>query len=537
MANKALDILYNWAKSTGYQKSPDDFYNLISTNKDAFNRVYNYAKETGYERDENAFASLVGIQMAPPPVEPIRRSEEGAAPTPVAMEGGGAEEQPMPIEPVDPKKEGASPNFPETNRPGAGSEQSVTVPDAKAAALESDLNNKLLPVTEKTVIKEVPAESDKITVQSPTKKRDFLEAADEVLYRIYNSPGYLKKLENEITQSKDFNKDYDPKVLEELNAKSEDIIKKIRSLGPESKEHNLLMDELSNVSQAKREIYEKISLIGGKYNTTELANERRKRVETSKVKLDEESYDESAGFMRRSYTNKTPWDIESNRGMASMTDEEIKKRVDENERKGKEFMAKEQPITTDIYLFPETIKSDMYKTNEYSPEDYRSDLMATAIEEKEHSSHVPLMNPSGIGRNYAQNITPYAVDVIKENAIIDDEYLTDPTEVIAKKRATEVNLIGRGLLNPGENADESHFKELLKSPNIPFNITQLLQAVSGIQTDEESAIKATKEVQEKILNDPKLYKEALERWLNIMNKIAYNDKKSFDANPFKIATG
>jgi hypothetical protein len=64
-----------------------------------------------------------------------------------------------------------------------------------------------------------------------------------------------------------------------------------------------------------------------------------------------------------------------------------------------------------------------------------------------------------------------------------------------------------------------------------------LQAVSGIETDEESAIKGTKEVQEKILNDPKLYKEALQRWLNIMNKIAYNDKKSFDANPFKIATG
>ena len=521
MANKALDILYNWAKSTGYQKSPDDFYNLISTNKDAFNRVYNYAKETGYERDENAFAGLVGIQMAPP-VEPIRRSEEGAAPTQVAMEGGGAEEQPMPA-------------APETSVSETVVEKPMS--EEKAAALESDLNKKLLPVTENTVIKEVPAESDKMTVQSPAKKRDFLEAADEVLYRIYNSPGYLKKLENEIAQSKDFNKDYDPKVLEELNAKSEDIIKKIRSLGPESKENNLLMDELSNVNQAKGNIYEKISLIGGKYNTTELANERRKRVETSKVKLDEESYNESAGFMRRSYTNKTPWGIESNRGMASMTDEEIKKRVDENEIKGKEFMAKEQPITTDIYLFPETIKSDMYKTNEYSPEDYRSDLMATAIEEKEHSSHVPLMNPSGLERNIAENITPYAVDVVKENAIIDNEYLTDPTEVIAKKRATEVNLIGRGLLNPGENADESHFKELLKSPNIPFNITQLLQAASGIQTDEESAIKATKEVQDKILNDPKLYKETLQRWLNIMNKIAYNDKKSFDANPFKIATG
>jgi hypothetical protein len=64
-----------------------------------------------------------------------------------------------------------------------------------------------------------------------------------------------------------------------------------------------------------------------------------------------------------------------------------------------------------------------------------------------------------------------------------------------------------------------------------------LQAVSGIEEDEENAIKATKKIQDKILNDPKLYKESLERWLNIMNKIAFNEKKSFEINPFEIKTG
>lgn len=508
MANKALDILYNWAKSTGYEKTPEDFYNLISTNKDAFNRVYKHAKETGYQNDENAFASLVGIQMAPP-VEPIRRSEEGAAPTQVSMEGGAAEEQPMPA-------------APETS--AAETVVEKPMPEEKAAALEADLNNKLLPVTEKTVIKEALAESDKMVIKSPEKKKDFLEAADEVLYRIYNSPGYLKKLENEIAQSKDFNKDYDPKVLEELNAKAKDINRKMDLLKPEEKnEYNKLVDELSDVQRQKVDIYKKISLIGGKYNTSELANERRKRVETTKVGNTEDVFSlaDSAGFTRVGYKNPKPDHVGT-------------KTAEEYENKVNEFYTKEQPLTTNIYLNPENIKSDIYKTNEYSPEDYRSDLMATAIEEKEHSAHIPFINPGGLGGNIAENITPYAVEVIKENAIIDDDYLTDPTEVIAKKRATEVNLIGRGLLNPGENADESHFKELLKSPNIPFNVTQLLQAVSGIQTEEESAIKGTKEVQEKILNDPKLYKEALERWLNIMNKIAYNDKKSFEINPFEI---
>jgi hypothetical protein len=343
MANKALDILYNWAKSTGYEKSPDDFYNLISTNKDAFNRVYNYAKETGYQRDENAFAGLVGIQMAPP-VEPIRRSEEGAAPTPVTMEGEGTGEQPMP-------------DAPETGAVEIASEKPMS--DAKTAALESDLNNKLLPVTENTQIKEVPTDTGKMTVQSPAKKRDFLEAADEVLYRIYNSPGYLKKLENEIAQSKDFNKDYDPKALEELNASEKNIMQKIRSLKPEAKEeNNLLMDELRDINEAKRQIYEKISLIGGKYSTTELANERRKRVETTKVNLDEDGGD-SAGAMRRSYTNERP---EANAGLTV-------KDAEEYERKLEEFTSKEQPLTTDIYLDPEIHKSDAYKTNQYPSED------------------------------------------------------------------------------------------------------------------------------------------------------------------------
>jgi hypothetical protein len=511
MNQKAVDYLYEYARGQGYQNPKENFISLIQTNDEAFNKLYESAKNSGYGNDINAFGLLVGRK----PVEPIRRSEEGDAPTPISMDGGGAEEQPMPAAPE-------STSVAET----------IVEKPVGNAALESDINRQLLPVTENTVIKEVPAESDKMVIQSPEKKKDFLEAADEVLYRIYNSPGYLKKLENEIAQSKDFNKDYDPKVLEELNAKAKDIGRKMDLLKPEEiKEYNALVDELSIIQEQKANIYEKLSLIGGKYSTTELANERRKRVETTKVGNSEDVYSlaDSAGFVRISYENPEP--------KHDFSKPNTPQSASEYEDLVNEFDAKEQPLKTNIYLNPEVIKTDMYKTNEYSPEDYRSDLMATAIEEKEHSSHIPFINPGGLGGNKAENITPYAVEVVKENAIIDDGYLNDPTEVIAKKRATEVNLIGRGLLNPGENADESHFKELLKSPNIPFNITQLLQAASGIQTDEESAIKATKVVQDKILNDPKLYKETLQRWLNIMNKIAFNEKKSFEINPFEIKTG
>jgi hypothetical protein len=522
MANKALDILYNWAKSTGYQKSPDDFYNLISTNKDAFNRVYNYAKETGYERDENAFAGLVGIQMAPPPVEPIRRSEEGAAPTPVAMEGGGAEEQPMPA-------------APETSVSETVVEKPMS--EEKAAALESDLNKKLLPVTEKTVIKEVPAESDKMVIKSPEKRTNFLETADEILYQIYNSPGYLKKLENEIAQSKGSDKETDPKLLDDLKVKQHELIKKVNNVDMGSKEYNTLMDELDQVRKSISETSDANYYIGGKSNAADLINERKKRVQTGKVTLntDPEAYEYEAGVMSSSFRNEPPWKQKSK---TANTYEEYKKIADEEFAKEREFTSKEQPIDTEITIATENKRS---KTNEYPAEDYRSDLMATAIDNKEQSANVPLVNPKGGDRDIMENITPYAVDVVKQNIVLDEEenIIQNPIEIIGKKRATEVNLIGRGLLKPGENVDESHFKELLSRPDLPFSITQLLQSVSGISEMDENvgAAETAKILQGKILNDPKLYKETLQRWLNIMNKIAYNDKKSFDANPFKIATG
>lgn len=521
MATKALETLYNWAKSTGYERSIDDFYNLLSTNKDALARVYNHAKETGYQNDENAFAKLVGLQA--PPVEPIRRSEEGAAP--IVSQGGKAAEQPMAAAetPVE-----------------ATVETTVETPVKEVTstpALEADLNNKLLPVTEKTVIKEVPTESDKMVIKSPEKKTNFLEAADEILYNIYNSPGYLKKLENEIAQSKGSYKDTDLKVLDELEAKKHELTKKVNNLDIDPKEHNALVDEIDQVFRSIREITDDNYYIGGKSNAADLIKEKKERVKTGKVILDTdpEADEYEAGAMSSSFRNEPPWRQESK---TASTYEEYKKIADEKFAKEREFTSKDQPIDTEITISTENKRS---KTSDFPASDYRSDLMSEAIDKKEQSANIPLVNPKGSGRGIVENITPYAVDIIKQNIIPDEEenIVQNPIEIIGKKRATEVNLIGRGLLKPGENVDESHFKELLSRPDLPFSITQLLQAVSGIsETDENvGAAETAKKLQQKISSDPKLYKETLQRWLNIMNKIAYNDKKSFDANPFKITTG
>jgi hypothetical protein len=292
MNQKAVDYLYEYAKGQGYQNPKENFISLIQTNDEAFNKLYESAKNSGYSNDINAFGLLLGRK----PVEPIRRSEEGAAPTPTSMDGGGAEEQPMPAapestsvavkdvtpqaqsamvvrKPVEPDKEGVSPTPPiMESRGGTGAE----TPKATPSALESDISSQLLPVTENTQIKEVPVVSDKMVIKSPEKRTNFLEAADEILYQIYNSPGYLQKLENEIAQSKESYKDTDPKLLDELKVKRHELIKKTNNfdLDMSSKEYKTLTDELNQVDKSIREMTD--DYIGGKSNAADLINERKK---------------------------------------------------------------------------------------------------------------------------------------------------------------------------------------------------------------------------------------------------------------------
>jgi hypothetical protein len=507
MNQKAVDYLYEYARGKGYQNPKENFVSLIQTNDEAFNKLYESAKNSGYGNDINAFGLLVGRK----PINPIGPSKEGDAPTP-SNEGGGAEEQPMSA-------------APETSVAETVVEKPM--PEEKAAALEADLNNKLLPVTENTVIKEVPAESDKMVIKSPEKKKDFLAVADEVLNNIYNSPGYLKKLEEEIAQSKALK--YDPKMKEELLARQQEVMDKLRSLKKGSPEEGKLWEDLKNIGSELSDNYSDY-YTGGNYSTADLVSERKNRVNTTPVYLakstdennylDDEDYSGLGGVMEARFANERP-----SKG--------INESMEDFEKRQKEFYSKEQPMNTNIELLVDNFSKKPLKSNEYNPADYKSDLMAVAIEEKEHASHIPKMNPKGESSK-VENITPYAEKIVKENTILNEEsdngyYLTEPTEVIAKKRATEVNLIGRGLLEPGGQATESNFKELLKSKDLPFNIIQLLQSVSGEINEGK--------VQDKILNDPKLYKESLERWLNIMNKIAFIDKrenKKFDINPFGI---
>jgi len=189
----------------------------------------------------------------------------------------------------------------------------------------------------------------------------------------------------------------------------------------------------------------------------------------------------------------------------------------------------------------------------------------TSAEEFEHASHITDLKSKKENQSY-YNITPYAQKIIDENNLVDklpyDEtdkkYLKDYSEVIAKKRATELFLINNGQLGPGENVDQNHFNFLIENyDRLPNNVQQFLMISTGMPSErlqeESSTIKGvkTEEAAEEKINKEGLgvepinksrthYKQnllpVLENFKTLMNKIAAVDKKgkTFDINPFGI---
>jgi len=143
--------------------------------------------------------------------------------------------------------------------------------------------------------------------------------------------------------------------------------------------------------------------------------------------------------------------------------------------------------------------------NTYHPDiNKKGELRSTLVEELEHASHVGL--GSVFGHHFLPsdeeglNITPYAKKVIKDNGANDDRKdFGHPSEVIAKKRATEVYLIDKGLIKPGGRVLPKHLEYLESNYNdLPTNVQQFMIEVTNGKRQAQ---------------------------LNIMNKIAANDQQ------------
>jgi len=74
MDEEVINDLYSRAKSKGYQKSRDEFVNLLHKDSDVLKDMYSYVKDKGYNKDINSFESLIGKNQAKP-VSPVQKKK------------------------------------------------------------------------------------------------------------------------------------------------------------------------------------------------------------------------------------------------------------------------------------------------------------------------------------------------------------------------------------------------------------------------------------------------------------------------------
>lgn len=469
MATKGLETIYNWAKSTGYERSIDDFYNLISTNKDAFNRVYGYAKETGYERDENAFAGLIGLQEAA--------------------------QQEMPA--------------------------TETAQSQQQTAYQSDINRSLMPMTEGTTVRDLEPEEPgqgKPKVKYGKKQDVIIKEGEEERTISTDSPEYRKAYEEGRVMNLDeegmpYRESTKPvEVIESKptwikdKEKMSKVIPALKDIPNDVYYETIVKPFKSDIDAVREDTTKELIDI---YSSEGYSNKLRNELEKSGV------------------TDKKVQDVLLNRVVRLITTPIEYENLKEGERGQmtlKEFNDSSNPFnpypsSTDIKL-----SSELKKEKEENKK-------STAVEEYEHASHkLPKYE-----ENKYQNITPYAEQINEKYNKSKESYLRKPSEAIAKKRATEVYLINKGLLSPGGFADDSHYDYLLANyDNLPNNVKQFLMITTGDKTNfDELSNKAKLKLEEEKYN--KSSKNKIEVHSKDFNNKTQDFKKSFKAFMNEIA--
>ena len=58
--DEAIKNLYSYAQSQGYQKSIEEFAELLQTNDEALDALYSYVQSQGYTKGLDDFKTLIG---------------------------------------------------------------------------------------------------------------------------------------------------------------------------------------------------------------------------------------------------------------------------------------------------------------------------------------------------------------------------------------------------------------------------------------------------------------------------------------------
>jgi hypothetical protein len=178
MDEELIDYFFGIAQKEGFKKTREDFVKYVQTDDELFDYLYGKAQKEGYKKDKNHFSGLVGRGANQPVQEPAKTEVVTTEP---AKTETVTEESPMAAkEPISMPTKFSAREVSETVEPSKvdltnkeKSDRLSDVTEAKKKAMAEDMSSKLMPVTEKTQVKEVVKEEPKLKVKSK-KKKDYI---------------------------------------------------------------------------------------------------------------------------------------------------------------------------------------------------------------------------------------------------------------------------------------------------------------------------------------------------------------------------
>lgn len=225
MNEDVLNYLFEWAQSDGYKKTKEDFAKLLQSNDEVFNYAFEFAKSDGYKKDENAFAGLIGRTQKVAPANDESVNAEPVKTETVTEETttdfSKVDTTPMESKSVEslPVKESEEPTVAKvdlTDKEKADRLKDVT--EAKKNAMAEDISSKLMPVTEKTQVKEVVPKDKKKEIPTDIKVKEVIkEEPVKVKFKDKSEYSNLDYIQGyDVESSKKFDKNH----IERINFKN-----------------------------------------------------------------------------------------------------------------------------------------------------------------------------------------------------------------------------------------------------------------------------------------------------------------------------
>jgi hypothetical protein len=184
MDEELIDYLFASAQREGFKRKREDFVKYVQTDDELFDYLYGKSQREGYKRSKDHFAGLVGRGANQPVQEPVKTEAvaETVTTEPAKTETV-TEESPMAAkEPISMPTKFSAREVSETVEPSKvdltdkeKADRLKDVTEAKKDAMAEDMSSKLMPVTEKTKIKEVVEEKKKVEVPTDIKVKEVTQ--------------------------------------------------------------------------------------------------------------------------------------------------------------------------------------------------------------------------------------------------------------------------------------------------------------------------------------------------------------------------